>query len=489
VVIGSSKRVQGTGRNRSVKKANLPRRPSEIEQLWQEIIQPWLWPSLTLGLLFLAIYRHGAETPLNSMLFTALASLMLVLAMVDRNNLVALARLRDWKWAGIGLLAVWIVMIIQLLPIPFFSGNTELWGRKDSVTVDPDLTIRAIVSMGSAVAFFVFGAIFGADRQRREIVLLLLAVMLPFIFFQAFDAHLTRSALFGSPDQRFSLRMEGTFLNANTFAIMMVLFFACSAGVFLAESRAYKGKERVWVRIVAALMVVGTAYCIYLTMSRAAWLLSFLILFGLAWLLKPGYRIQTSLFGISALLVLMIIWNSAEQLGLPIKPLNLSQGLDGRFADWQPGLDLTSMRPVLGWGAGTFSRAMEPVREIPMAASSLIVITPQNSILLIMSESGVLGLAAWTILSVGICLFVANGLRARSASPTLAAALILGAIAVIAQSLFDFPMSIPAIAALWAFMLGYCGGLGGKAPQKSSLRPARNRETRRRDTTHQRISA
>lgn len=469
--------------------ATLPRRPSELEQLWQEIIQPWLWPCLAIGLLFLAIYRHGAEAPLDTMLFAAVACLMLVLALLDRNNLLALARLRDWKWAGIGLLAIWTVMIIQLLPIPFLSGNMQLWGRKDSVTVDPDLTIRAIVGMGSAVAFFVFGAIFGADRQRREIVLLLLALMLPFIFFLAFDAHLTRSALYDLPDQRASLRMEGTFLNANTFAIMMVLFFACSVGVFLAESRAYKGKERVWVRIVAALMVVGTAYCIYLTMSRAAWLLSFVILFGLAWLLKPGYRVQTSLFGVSALLVLLIIWNSAEQLGLSIRPLDLSQGFDGRFADWQPGLDLTGIRPVLGWGAGTFARAMEPVREIPISASSLIVITPQNSILLITSESGLIGLAAWTVLGIGICLFAANGLRTRSASPTLAAALILGAAAVIMQSLFDFPMSIPAIAALWAFLLGYCGGLGGKSPQKRSSRRARNWGTQSRDISRQHISA
>ena len=489
MVSDSSKRVQGIGRNRSVKTATLPRRPSELEQLWQEVMQPWLWPCLVVGLLFVAIYRQGAETPRDTMVFAAVASLMLVLALLDRNNLTALARLRAWKWAGIGLLAVWIVMIIQLLPIPLLSGNTELWGRKGSVTVDPDLTLRAIVGMGSAVAFFVFGAIFGADRQRREIVLLLFALLLPLLFFQALDVHLARSALFDVQAQKSSLRMEGTFLNANTFAIMMVLFFAGSIGVFLSEGRAYKGKERVWVRIAALLMAAGAACCIYLTMSRAAWLLSCAILFGLVWLLKPAHRVQTSLFGIAALLVLLMIWNSAEQMGLSIRPLDLSQGLDGRFADWQPGLDLTGMRPVLGWGAGTFARAMEPVREIPISASSLIVITPQNSILLITSESGVLGLAAWTILCVGVCLFAANGVRTRSASPTLAAALILGAAAATVQSLFDFPMSIPAIAALWAFMLGYCGGLGRKAPQKRSSRRGRNRETRGRAITHQHISA
>ncbi len=489
MVTGSSKRIQWIGRNRTGKRSALPRRPSEFEQLWQEVIQPWLWPSLVIGLLLVAIYRQGAETPLDTMLFAAAASLALILALLDRNNLKALAKLRDWKWAAIGLLAVWMVMLLQLLPVPFLSGNTELWGRKQSVTVDPDLTFRAIVGMGSAVAFFVFGAIFAADRQRREIVLLLLALMLPFLFFQAFDTYLSRASLFDVPDQKSAVRMEGTFLNANTFAIMMVLFFSFSVGAFLSESRAYKGKERVWVRILAMLMAIGAAACIYLTMSRAAWLLSLGILFGLAWLLRPASRVQTSLFGFCALLVLLIIWNSAEQLGLSIRPLDLSQGFDGRFGDWQPGLDLTGMRPILGWGAGTFARAMEPVREIPMTSSSLIVITPQNSILLITSETGLLGLAAWTVLFVGICLFAANGLRRRSASPTLAAALILGAAAALVQSLFDFPMSIPAIAALWSFMLGYSGGLGGKTPHKHSSYKTHNSAMRRRAPSPRHISA
>lgn len=452
----------------------MPRRPSEFEQLWQEVIRPWLWPSLVVGLLFASIYRQGAESPLDTMLLSTAASTALVLALLDRSNMDALAKLRDWKWAGIGLLAVWMIMIIQLLPIPFLSGNLELWGRRDSVTVDPDLTFRAIVGMGSAAAFFVFGALFAADRQRREIVFLLVAIMLPFLFFQAFDGYLSRVALFDLPAQRASIRMEGTFLNANTFAIMMVMFFACSVGVFLSESRAYKGKERVWVRILALLIAVGAGYCIYLTMSRAAWLLSFGILFGLAWLLRPASRVQTSLFGFAALLVLLIIWNSAEQLGLSIRPLDLTQGFDGRFSDWQPGLDLTGTRPVLGWGAGTFARAMEPFRDTPIEASSLIVITPQNSILLITSETGVLGLVAWTILIGGICIFAANGLRNRSAAPTLAAALLLGAMAAAVQSLFDFPMSIPAIAALWSFILGYCGGLGGKTPRKQRTRVVGN---------------
>lgn len=480
---GSSKGVHDIGQDRGSKLPSMPRRPSEFEQLWQEIIQPWIWPSIVLGLLAVAIYRHGAETPLDTMLFTSAAALILVLALLDRSNLKALQKLRDWKWAGIGLLAVWAVMFVQLLPVPFLAGNVELWGRENSVTVDPDLTIRAIVGMGSAIAFFLFGAIFGADKQRREIVLLVLALLSAFFIIHSANGFYSRAALFDAADQVASLRMEGTFLNANTFAIMMVLFFACSIGVLFSESRSFRGKERVWVRLLALLIAASAGWCVFLTMSRAALLLSFAILFGLYWLLRPDKRVQTSVVGLIGLLVFLVVWSSAAQLGIPIRPLDLSQGLDGRFVDWLPGLDLTGMRPILGWGAGTFARAMEPVREIPLEASTLIVITPQNSLLLITSETGFLGLAAWVVLCIGLVQFAANGLRRRSASPALGAALFLGALAAVAQSFFDFPLSIPAIAALWAFLLGFCGGLGGKTQKKHSShsnvtlaeRPARAR--------------
>lgn len=477
----SPKGMRGIGRDRTTQASPLPRKPSEYEQLWQEIVQPWLWPSLIIGLLGWAIYEHGAETPLDTMLFTTLASLALVLALLDQNNLKALGRLRDWKWAAIGLAAVWLVMLLQLLPIPFLAGNTELWGRSGSVTVDPDLTIRAIVGMGSAVAFFVFGAMLGADRQRREIVLLVMALVMAFFIFHAFDSYYARAAVTELAEQRASLRMEGTFLNANTFAILMVMVFACGVGMLISEDRRLRGRERIWVRLLALLVALAAAGCVYLSMSRAALMLSFAILFGLTWLLMPARRGQISVIGIISLIVLLSVWSSAEQLGIPIRPLNLSQGLEGRFIDWQPGLDLTASRPILGWGAGTFARAMEPVREIPIEASALIVITPQNSILLITSETGLLGLAAWTVLGLGVLQFISNGLRHRSASPVLAAALLLGALAAIVQSLFDFPLSIPAIAAFWAFLLGYCGGLGGKSSRKRSSRGTGSTDNRSDD--------
>jgi O-antigen ligase len=113
---------------------------------------------------------------------------------------------------------------------------------------------------------------------------------------------------------------------------------------------------------------------------------------------------------------------------------------------------------------------MEPVREAPIAASSLIVITPQNSLLLVSSETGLVGLIAWGFLAVGIVKFAVNGLRIRSASVPIATALILASIATFLQSLFDFPMSIPVVSALWAFLLGYAGGLGSKSRRRRAAR-------------------
>jgi len=448
----------------------LPQRPSEFSQLWQEVLRPWCWPLIVLVVLFGAIYRQGAEDPLDSAAFAAISSCLLVLALIDKNNQAAFARVPNPKWALTGLVLVWLVMAAQLLPIPVLTGGDKSWFPVQSVTVDVDLTLRAMVSMGSAVAFFVFGAIFGADRERREIVLWLLGILTFSVIVHAFMLH--SSGLSGRLFQQSGgeTAMEGPFLNANTFAILMVMAFSACLGTFVAEDRRHKGKQRLWVRVGALTIAAAAAACIFLTMSRAAWILSLGIVLGLALIVSPRAHLRTSIFGVAALLVMFISWNASEQLGLSIRPLELAQGFDGRFADWEPALDLTRMRPILGWGAGTFARAMEPFRDAPQVASSMIVITPQNSILLVTSETGLIGLAAWGVLLAGIVLFAVNGVKVRSASPVLAVALLLGAGATIAQSLVDFPMSIPAISALWAFLLGFCGGMGAKARRRKQRR-------------------
>lgn len=448
----------------------MPKRPNEFAQLWQDVLRPWTWPLLTVALFVWAVFRQGAETPFDTALFSAFSAGLLCLAVSDTENRKALSRLVGWRWPALGLVAVWAVMALQFLPIPFLSGGGWIWAKANMVTVDPDLTLRAMVGLGSAVAFFVLGAIFGADRNRRELVLALLALGLLPIFFHSFDTYITKVSLFEYQAQKVGPRMEGTFLNANTFAILMTMIFAGGLGVFLSETRHFKGRERAWVQLAAIIVTVGAAICVYFSMSRAAWFLAFGIVFALALLLRPSLRLQTTVFGTLVFLTMLIVWNSAEQLGLPIRPLNFQDGIDGRLADWRPGLDLTLQRPWLGWGAGTFARVMEPVREAPIAASSLIVITPQNSLLLITSETGLIGLIAWSFLVVGIVKFAANGLRIRSASVPIATALILAAIATFLQSLFDFPMSIPVISALWAFLLGYAGGLGSKSRRRSAAR-------------------
>lgn len=444
----------------------LPKRPSELSQLWQEVLRPWFWPLIVLGVLFGAIYRQGAEAPFDAAAFAAISSGLLVLALIDKKNQGALAKVPNPKWAVIGLVLVWSVMAAQLLPIPFLTGGDKSWFPVQSVTVDPDLTQRAIVSMGSAVTFFIFGAIFGADRERREIVLWLIGILTFSVIIYAFVLH--SSALLAKSLQQSAgvAAMEGPFLNANTFAILMVMVFSSCLGTFVAEDRRHKGKQRLWVRVGALVLAAAAAGCIFLTMSRAAWILSLGIVLSLTLIVKPNRNFRAGVIGVAALLVLLIGWNAPEQLGLWIRSLDLAQGFDGRFADWEPGLELTRMRPILGWGAGTFARAMEPFRDAPQIASSMIVITPQNSILLITSETGLIGLIAWGVLLIGIVLFAVNGLKVRSSSPILGVSLLLATSSAIAQSLVDFPMSIPAIGAFWAFLLGYCGGLGGRARRK-----------------------
>ncbi|MFN9073030.1 MAG: hypothetical protein ACK5WK_04015, partial [Hyphomonadaceae bacterium] len=174
----------------------MPKRPNEFAQLWQDVLRPWTWPLLTVALFVWAVFRQGAETPFDTALFSAFSAGLLCLAVSDTENRKALSRLVGWRWPALGLVAVWAVMALQFLPIPFLSGGGWIWAKANMVTVDPDLTLRAMVGLGSAVAFFILGAIFGADRNRRELVLALLALGLLPIFFHSFDTYITKVSLF-----------------------------------------------------------------------------------------------------------------------------------------------------------------------------------------------------------------------------------------------------------------------------------------------------
>ena len=432
--------------------------------IWQTYGEKWLWPSLAIGILLWGLLNEGAEKQIDAALFASLSAGMLALAMVNNNNRTHLNRLRGWKWAATGLGLVVLVLVLQFTPFPLNHGGEQTWTRPDMATVDPDNTFRALISLSSAVAFFIFGALFAVDRNRRGVVIALIGVALIIILLHAAVAY--NLAL--QPDDdvaknmaaKSGLRMSGTFISANAFASLLLLAFGLLVAVIGAEMRSFGGKGRHWVRVCSAMLIIATLICLYQTQSRTALILASATAFLFALLLLPKSRRTILAVGVVGLVALIFVGTYADQLGIPMRDFNFAGSYVGRAAEWDTAWRLTEMRPLLGWGAGTYAWISEPLQNAPLVDVGLTVGTPYNFLLLITSETGLLGLIAWSVLGLGLARFVVIGMQAGQRRGILAAGFALACGMILVHNFTDFSLSLAAFSAVWSFVLGYAGGLG-----------------------------
>jgi hypothetical protein len=133
-------------------------------------------------------------------------------------------------------------------------------------------------------------------------------------------------------------------------------------------------------------------------------------------------------------------------------------------AEWKAAVELTLMRPCLGWGVGSFPLAIEAVREAPTQSLTLVSVTPHNLFLLITAETGGLGLVAWTLLGVGLTASIIG--RSERRQSILSMALVLGLVGVLVHNLVDFSLAVPATACIFASILGFLVGKASDKPRK-----------------------
>jgi O-antigen ligase len=479
VDLGNQSKIGADGQ-----RTTIPARPKEWVVIWQAFVLKWLWPSVVVALLLWGWLNEGAEKQIDTAMFSAMAAGILGLSMLDKETRTQFERLRGWTLAAWGLGLVILVMALQFTPFPFSHGGSQVWARPDMATVDTDNTIRGMIRLSSAVAFFIFGAVFAVDRNRRYVVLFLLGVALTVVLIQATIAYNT--ALFAPNDlvkagkKLTGVRMAGTFLSANAFASLLLLCLGLVMAVFGAETPRLGGKNRHWVRVCACALGIATFICIYQTLSRTALVLALLVAFVFSLLLMPRARLAILGMGAVGGIALLIVGTFAKQLGIPMRDFDFAGSYVGRTAEWDMAWRLFEMRPILGWGAGTYAWISEPLKPPPLADVGLTVGTPYNFVLLIASETGLLGLAAWSVLGIGLAKFAGLGMRAGRWRGVLAVGFALACGSIIVHNITDFSLSVTAIAATWSFALGYAGGLGthrAKPKLRSRRRPSTLKST------------
>src|SRR5579863_4645951 len=247
----------------------------------------------------------------------------------------------------------------------------------------------------------------------------------------------------------------GPYVNHNHYAGLMELLVPIP--LVLSLSRLAREKERIAAGIGAAIMVAT----VFLSQSRGGMIAIFVELVIFAAILlhqrafvgeKKGRRIAINLAAFLLVLVSLLTWLGGKQLVSRVSSIStethteLTGGM--RLSIDRDAFQMFRIKPVLGWGLGTFPVVYPQFRSF---YTNFFVNEAHNDYLQLLCEMGLLGfgIMVWFL----IVLYRAALRKTRNwtvnVTGALSLACILGLSGILVHSLFDFNLQIPANAALF----------------------------------------
>ncbi|MCA1196357.1 O-antigen ligase family protein [Sphingomonas sp. R647] len=384
--------------------------------------------------------------------------------------LVRFARARGWhrldspaRFLLIGFGGALLLALVQLVPLP--PGVwTMLPGREIAATIDaqmgwdrwrtlsltPDLTMRAGFAVLVPLAAFALVALADA-AQRRRIAQLVVATALASALLGFIQVAMGQSApiLYDTVHRGFGV---GLFVNRNHHAVLLlVAILLASLPGIIARSRQ---PEMRGLAALAPLAIVGLlALGVLATRSRTA-----LVLLPLCLLLSAGLMAQGRTVGkwLAALALIYLV------AGFLIAQTDAARVVLERFAWLQQDLrfqywdnSVFALKASLPWGTGLGSfgvvyPTVEPLGQV----GPLRVNHAHNDLLELALEGGIPAILLLLFMGGAIGFAALRGMRADPGHrPAVLAA--LGGIAIILGfSLVDFPLRMDAIACLFGVLLG-----------------------------------
>ncbi|OYU77554.1 MAG: hypothetical protein CFE32_05190 [Alphaproteobacteria bacterium PA3] len=422
----------------------------------------WLGPVLVFLTLLIASLTGGANSALSTQLFALSVSAILMIAFIDPKLRAAFRRLPKLDLIFLGSILVAAVLLLQFAPLMVCMPKPQPWARPDMVTIDPDWTLRGITGFFSAIGLLVLGAIFASDRDSRKAITLLFGLFCFLVVASATVEFLTSVGQPPDPADPSSTRLNGAFVSANTMASLMIIGGISSLGYCFNELNANGGRMRAL--SVRVSLAVATCCLIGLiaTQSKAGWFVAAIVLSIFLMIIPKWHRGMT-------LLVLVLSWLGlwagvmyGDTVGFPLRQIDVNQSIFNRIPEWKGAISLISSRPCLGWGGGTFSLALNPIQPPPMQSMTLVAATPHNFILLVLSETGLLGGLAWLTLAYACGRLLLRAIIQAEDQAALMFAIALGLAAVLAHNLVDYSLAVPLVAGVFCLMLGFAIGLGGR---------------------------
>ena len=422
------------------------------------------WATLALALL-LAIPQGGNQPvawTLFGMAVLGLFAVQIVLSLL-RPNAVALARAAPLALLYAAVVAWAMVQVALPAPAgmahPYWSLAPE--GASPRISADPGNGAHMVLRLATygMVAFILAAS--ALNGQRAWAYLKAIALFsVPLAVYGIWGAAQRVNPVLGFEEFGPSY-VSATFVSRNAYASYAAFGFLTNVAIYLhMTGRGAAGGHDLsglrafltnffcgaWIYAIGALLC-GAA--LVLTQSRAGTVAAALCLVALVVLL--GNRRRTSWVALAAVVVGIGGYVAFAFGGGTWRRL-VGEGLGDRFIVYEAIVRQIVERPLIGHGIGAFHETFRA--HVPLAASEAEWDFAHNSYLENAYELGLPAAAVLYLVLLAIFLRLVFGMRRREsdhAIPALAAAVTVTAAA---HSLLDFPLQMPAIAALFAAIVG-----------------------------------
>lgn len=432
---------------------------------------------LLMALVILSPIPFGSHRPWAWSLLALLTGLLLILwGWLWGSGRVRLpvGWSRLWPMAvPFGLCLGWV--ILQLSPLAPAAWHHPFWGEAARAlpagTVTPHVSLDPTGGWTALMRLLSYGGVFwlavqvGRNRERAQQGLRWLAVAAVVHAIYGLTQYFSGlEFILWYPKWAYLGDLTGSFVNRNAFGAFAGVGLLCCLGLAAARIAEDRGFIR-GARDAADLLLTRTApYLIGITLlgtalllshSRGAFLATGAAVFLLLGLLVFGRVISRGFaWGLTAATLVvggMVLAVSGDMTVTRLADSTDIQGDRGQL--YRLSLDAIAEAPVTGYGLGSFASAFQLYRDTSMPRP-VVYDFAHNLHLELLMDLGIpaaLLLYASVLVALGLCL---RGVLTRQRDQVHPALALAAAVLLAGHGLVDFSLQMPAIAVLFAWLLG-----------------------------------
>jgi O-antigen ligase len=423
-------------------------------------------------------FPFGSNRPWSANLLTALTAfilLLLTLSRISRPTSSSVERKVFWPLFLFGCAVIWAFLQASTWtpaslhhPIWELANDALATSLPGRISVNPAKTVAAATHLVAYGALFWIALHLAKDRSTSKRLFRAVSVIVGLYAYYGLAVYLSgNGTILLYPKWEHQDALSSTFVNRNSFATFAGIGLVCSFTLILnGLAPILRSRSRAKVKIHQMQMVIrsshlgsfvfmlGTLWALVLSGSRAGIFSTFVGLCVLVALMAPrsGNRSGRLGLAIGGLGILLLIALPASGVLLSrLDQINLFES--DRFEIYQLTLRAIGDAPLVGTGLGTFSDVFASYRNLDAFSPSSWT-KAHNTYLETWLE---LGLPAALILQGSIVFIVwqcFKGARRKNKLRHIPAAACSVSALVGVHSMIDFSLQIPAIAAMYAVVLG-----------------------------------